>query len=101
MIRREKDTGLRRMPSEKKTINLGWCVSIAVACDLLCWLRLLALDGALARAEPKTLRYRVLHVAARLIHSGRRREIRIPSTWPWARQTATMIDRIQALPTWT
>ena len=31
---------------------------------LLAWLKLLALDGDLARAEPKTLRYRVLHAAA-------------------------------------
>ena len=30
------------------------------------WLRLLALDGPLAKAEPKTLRYRILHAAARL-----------------------------------
>ena len=30
---------------------------------LLAWLKLLALDGDLARAEPKTLRYRVLHSA--------------------------------------
>jgi hypothetical protein len=30
------------------------------------WLRLLALDGDLATAEPKTLCYRILHAAARL-----------------------------------
>ena len=30
---------------------------------LLAWLKLLALDGDLAKAEPKTLRYRVLHAA--------------------------------------
>ena len=28
-----------------------------IACILLAWLRLLALDGDLAKAEPKTLRY--------------------------------------------
>lgn len=33
-------------------------------CVLLAWLKLLALDGDLARAEPKTLRYRLLHSAA-------------------------------------
>ena len=35
-----------------------------IACILLAWLKLLALDGDLAKAEPKTLRYRVLHAAA-------------------------------------
>jgi pimeloyl-ACP methyl ester carboxylesterase len=33
--------------------------------DLTCWTQALLLDGALARAEPKTLRSRLLHVAAR------------------------------------
>ena len=40
---------------------------------LLAWLKLLALDGDLAKAEPKTLRYRVLHAAARLVRGGRQR----------------------------
>ena len=53
-------------------------------CDLLCWLRLLCLQGPLARAEPKTLRYRLLHTAARLVRGQRKRKIRIPETWPWA-----------------
>ena len=44
---------------------------------LLAWLRLLALDGDLATAEPKTLRYRVLHAAARLVRGGRRRRLKI------------------------
>jgi pimeloyl-ACP methyl ester carboxylesterase len=38
----------------------------AIATDLIAWLQLLALDGDLARAEPKLLRFRMLHVAARL-----------------------------------
>jgi hypothetical protein len=36
----------------------------------LAWLRLLALDGHLAKTEPKTLRYRILHAAARLTRIG-------------------------------
>jgi len=41
-----------------------------IAAILLSWLKFLALDGDLARAEPKTLRYRVLHTAARLVRGG-------------------------------
>ena len=37
---------------------------------MLGWLELLALDGDLARAEPKTLRYRILHAAARLTRAA-------------------------------
>jgi hypothetical protein len=40
---------------------------------LLAWLKLLAMDGDLAKAEPKTLRYKVLHAAARLVRGRRRR----------------------------
>jgi hypothetical protein len=48
-------------------INQAWCVAATIAADLLCWLRLLCLDPALAEAEPKTLRYRLLHPAARIV----------------------------------
>jgi hypothetical protein len=49
---------------------------------LLAWLRLLALDGDLARAEPKTLRYRLLHAAGRLVRGGHRRTLKIAANWP-------------------
>ncbi len=69
-----------------------------IAAALLSWLRLIALDGDLARAEPKTLRYRVLHAAGKLVRGGRRRRLKIPATWPWAQAIATAWARITALP---
>jgi Transposase DDE domain group 1 len=63
-------------------INQAWCVAAALAADLIAWLQLLAVDGELALAEPKRLRYRILHTAARLTRGQRRRRLRIPSTWP-------------------
>ena len=65
---------------------------------LLAWLKLLALDGDLAKAEPKTLRYRVLHAAARLVRGGRRRRLKIAATWPWAEAITAAWQRISALP---
>jgi len=47
-----------------------------IAATLLAWLRLLALDGPLASAEPKTLRYRILHAAARITRGARRRQLK-------------------------
>ena len=38
--------------------------------DLIAWLQLHALDGELAKAEPKRLRYRILHNAARLVRGN-------------------------------
>ena len=42
------------------------------AATLLSWLGLIALDGGLARAEPKTLRCRLLYTAGKLVRGGRR-----------------------------
>jgi Transposase DDE domain group 1 len=68
-----------------------------IACILLTWLKLIALDGDLAKAEPKTLRYRLLHAAARLVRGGRRRTLKI-AAWPWSDQIVTAWHRIRAIP---
>ena len=65
---------------------------------LLAWLKLLALDGDLANAEPKTLRYRVLHSAGRLVRGARKRRLKIQATWPWAETITAAWQRIDALP---
>lgn len=97
-IRHAKDTGLGRFPSREYAINTAWTHTVAIAADLIAWLRLLALSGDLAKAEPKALRYRVLHVPARLVHAARRRRLRLPSTWPWVTAILTAWQRITAIP---
>jgi hypothetical protein len=42
--------------------------------------------------------YRILHAAARLVHGGRRRTLKIAAAWPWATAITTAWQRIQALP---
>ena len=69
-IRTGKHTGLGHFPSYDFQVNAAWLTASMIACTLLAWLKLLALDGDLARAEPKTLRYLVLHAAARLVRGG-------------------------------
>ena len=56
------------------------------------------LDGALAVAEPKALRYRLLHVAARIVCHARRIILRLQASWPWAAQLAGAFTRLRALP---
>jgi hypothetical protein len=97
-IRCAKDTGLRRLPSREFAINAAWCVAAAIAADLIAWLQIHALDGDLAKAEPKRLRYRILHTAARLTRGQRRRWLRIPTSWPWADQITAAFTRIAAIP---
>jgi hypothetical protein len=66
--------------------------------DLTCWTQALLLDGALALAEPKTLRYRLLHMAARVVRHARRLMLRLQASWPWAAELARAFARLRALP---
>jgi Transposase DDE domain group 1 len=97
-IRTGKDTGLGHFPSHDFKINAAWLTASMTAMTLLSWLRLLALDGEMARAEPKKLRYRVRHAAARLTRGGRRRHLKIQATWPWADAITAAWQRIDTLP---
>jgi hypothetical protein len=70
-IRCAKDTGLHHFPSRSFAINQAWLCVVMLAVDLIAWTQHLLLSDDLAKAEPKTLRYRLLHVAARLTHGQR------------------------------
>src|SRR5438046_10562282 len=93
-----RTAGSASSPSTSLAMNKAWQAAALAAATLLAWLKLLALDGTLARAEPKTLRYRILHAAARLTRGGRRRRLNIQASWPWAADIVTAWDRITALP---
>jgi hypothetical protein len=98
VIRTGKDTGLGHLPSHDYGINQAWLDAAMTGCILLAWLKLTALDGDLARAEPKTLRYRLLHAAARLVRGGRRRTLKIAEHWPWTDDIVTAWQRVHAIP---
>lgn len=98
-IRTAKDTGLRNLPLHDFTQNQIWLEIVALACELLAWMQMLALHGTDARRyEPKRLRLRLFAVAGRLAHGGRRLHLRIPTRWPWAHQIITALARLHALP---
>jgi hypothetical protein len=96
-IRDAKDTALANLPSHDFTINAAWLTMQMIASDLLAWLKALCLDGELAIAEPKRLRYTLLHTAAILIRSARSTILRIATGWPWADHLVTAFTR---LPGW-
>ena len=76
-------------------------MAVMITADLVAWTRMLACTGeaaVLALCEPKALRYRFLHVAARLTRSGRRRRVNIPETWPWAIAIVAVFNTIAAIP---
>ena len=83
-VRCWKDCGLQNLPFASFTQNLTWVATSLVAGALIAWAQMICLDGELKRAEPKTIRYRILHVAAVLVRRGRRLILRLDETWPWA-----------------
>jgi Transposase DDE domain group 1 len=97
-IRNDKDTGLRNLPFRDFEHNRAWLALVLIAHDLIAWTQRLLLTGELARAEPKRLRYRLMHVAARLAFHGRRAQLRLQRTWPWAADLAAAFARLKALP---
>jgi hypothetical protein len=97
-IRCAKDTGLDHFPSRSFAINQAWLTVVTLAVDLIAWTQHLLLHGDLAKAEPKMLRYRLLHVAARLTHGQRRLWMRIQRSWPWAHDLAAAFTGLGSLP---
>ena len=100
MIKDAKNLGQTRLPSYYLAFNQAWCIAVALACDLLAWLRLLTLDHhpKLTKATPDTLRT-LLNVPARLVHHARRRLLRLPADHPHADDLTHAWQKIRALPT--
>jgi len=99
-IRTGKDTGLGRMPSRHEAINAVWLELALIAADLLALTQsMLLLDEPdLHRAEPKTLRYRLLHTAARITRGQRKVFLRLAEHWPWALALARAFTRLRHIP---
>ncbi|MDQ6726280.1 MAG: IS1380 family transposase, partial [Actinomycetota bacterium] len=96
-IRNAKQTGLANFPCHAFANNAAWLAVVLMACDLLAFTQSLCLEGELAVAEPKRLRYCLLHAAARLTRTGRQSYLRIQANWPWAKELARAFDRLNSL----
>ena len=97
-IKAGKDTGMAKLPFRDFAMNAVWLEISLIAQDLIAQTKALALDGELARCEPKRLRYRLLHVAGRLAFHARQAVLHLDRDWPWARELAIAFARLQALP---
>jgi len=97
-IRAAKATGLQNLPFDRWRRNHVWLELVLAAQDLTCWTQALLLDGALTLAEPKALRYRLLHVAASVVRHARRPILRRQRSWPWTAALARAFTRLGALP---
>jgi Transposase DDE domain group 1 len=93
-IGRLKDSGAARFPFVDIDANRAWLAVVCFADALVRWFQLLCLTGALAVAQPKTLRWELWHAPARLVHHARRRIVRILDGWP---TTATLLEAYQRI----
>ena len=91
---------LATKPSEVQVRTaMAWLELILTAADLLAWTQSICLDGDLARAEPATLRYRLLHTAGRITRTARRVNLALPEHWPWARDLHRAYQHLEAFTT--
>jgi hypothetical protein len=96
-IRAAKATGLRNLPFWGFAGNDAWLSLVGIAQTLVCWAQALLLDGDCKLAEPKTLRFRLWHVAGWIVRHARRVIVRIDRTWPWATDLVMAFARLRAL----
>jgi len=99
-IRTGKDTGLGHLPSRHEGINAVWVELALIAADLLALTQsvLLSDEPELHRTEPKTLRYRLLHTAARITRGQRKVFLRLAEHWPWALALARAFTSLRQIP---
>ena len=97
-IKAGKDTGMNKLPFRDYQLNEVWLELSLIAQDLIAWTKNLCLDADLAACEPKRLRYRLLHAAARLALHARHAILHLDRDWPWANQLAAAFARLAALP---
>ena len=97
-IRDDKDTGLAKFPFKEFQLNQVWLQIVLLAHNLIVWTQALLLDGELATAEPKRLRYQLLHVAGRLAFSGRRAKLHLQDAWPWVSGLLAAFQKLKTLP---
>lgn len=77
---------------------MAWTQVVALAANLLACFRHLALpDEELCAAAPKLLRYRLLHLPARLTRGQRRRWMHLRGDWPWATDGVNAWREVTAL----
>ena len=92
-----KSAGLAHLPSGKFMANAAWLALAVMAHNLGRAVGQLA-GADLERATAATLRRTVFTVPGRLVHSGRRRHLRLPESWPWADAISTALTAITTIP---
>ena len=86
------------MPFRAFAHNEVWLELVLMASDLVAWTKRLLLTDILSGCEPKRLRYRLFHVAGKVVFHARYVRLRFPRSWPWADELVAAFARLQTLP---
>jgi Transposase DDE domain group 1 len=99
-IRQLQDAGGGRLPSRLFALNAVWLELALTAADLLAFTQTILLSDQpdLARAEWKTIRYRLLHTAARITRGARQTWLRLAEGWPWTLALARAFAALRRIP---
>jgi hypothetical protein len=93
-----KATGAAHLPFHSFAANAAWLELALLAHDIMVFTQLLVLDGEHRSAEPKRLRYRILHVAGQITRHARQTTLHLPADWPWVAAILRAFKRLRALP---
>ncbi len=92
-----KSAGLAHLPSGNFMANAAWLALTVMAHNLGRAIGQLA-GPDLERATATTLRRKIFTMPGRLVHTGRRRHLRLPASWPWTDPIQLALTRITAIP---
>ncbi len=92
-----KSAGLAHLPSGNFMANAAWLALTVMAHNLGRAVAILS-GPDLERGTAATLRRKVFTMPGRLVHTGRRRHVRLPANWPWAEAITTALASIHAIP---
>lgn len=95
----KEGAGLEHCPSGHYSANAAWLACAVLAHNLGRWMTLLSHDGP--AMNTRTVRTRLIAIAATLVNRSGRPTLRLPLHWPWADQFSATLNALRALPAWS
>ena len=92
----KEGAGLEHCPSGHYSANAAWLACAVLAHNLTRWTTILGHDGP--AMNTRTVRTRLIALAATLVNRSGTPTLRLPLNWPWADQFTATLNALRALP---
>ena len=96
----KEGAGLQHCPSGHYSANAAWLACAVLAHNLCRWTGLLG-DPDSQALNHRTLRTRLIAIAATLVNRSGKPTLRLPLDWPWEAQFTATLTALRALPALT